>query len=270
VPTSTGPDPSLAAGSASAERSRARILGAPVDVVDLPVAVDRLVRLIDEHRSGGGGFPAIIVTLNPEMVMLARRNPEFAHVLDGAALLVPDGIGVVRALRRRGHAQQARVGGVELLDAYLPVAGRRGHRIALAGGGPGVAARAATTLQRRYSGLRVVAAEGGAPDAQLAQRLRAAAPDVVCAAFGHGRQELFLRDHLSEIGAAAGIGVGGWLDYVAGSVRRAPEAVQRAGLEWAWRLGVQPWRVRRQLVLPVFWLRERREARLLHRIRGAG
>jgi N-acetylglucosaminyldiphosphoundecaprenol N-acetyl-beta-D-mannosaminyltransferase len=162
-----------------------------------------------------------------------------------------------------------RVGGVELMDAYLPVAARDGHRIALAGAAPGVAAAAAARLQERFPGLRVVAAESGDPGAPLAARLQAAAPDVVCAAFGHGRQERFLRDHLAGIGAAAGVGVGGWLDYVSGRVRRAPATLRDAGLEWAWRLALQPWRVRRQAVLPWFWLLDRRETALLARARGS-
>jgi N-acetylglucosaminyldiphosphoundecaprenol N-acetyl-beta-D-mannosaminyltransferase len=94
----------------------------------------------------------------------------------------------------------------------------------------------------------------------VAARLRAAHPDVVCAAYGHGTQERFLAEHLPTMGAAVGIGVGGALDVLAGRVRRAPGVLQAAGMEWAWRLVREPWRVRRQAVLPVFWWRERREA----------
>jgi len=243
-----------------------RVLGVKVDVVDLPSAVARLVVMIERSKSQR----SLVVTLNPEMVMLARRDLAFADVLDRAAMLVPDGIGLVRALRRRGFPWVERVGGVELMDAYLPLAAERGHRLALVGAMPGVAERAASELQRRHPRLKVVAAWGGAPDAELATRLRAVAPDVVCAAFGHGRQEVFLDEHLGTIGSPVGIGVGGWLDYLAGVVRRAPAPVRQAGLEWAWRLGRQPWRLRRQLALPAFWVQERHEAALQRRIRGDG
>jgi len=93
----------------------------------------------------------------------------------------------------------------------------------------------------------------------VAERLRAARPDVVCAAYGHGAQERFVGEHLAATGAAVGIGVGGSLDVLAGRVRRAPGVVQQAGLEWAWRLAREPRRLRRQSVLPVYWWRERRE-----------
>jgi N-acetylglucosaminyldiphosphoundecaprenol N-acetyl-beta-D-mannosaminyltransferase len=90
-------------------------------------------------------------------------------------------------------------------------------------------------------------------------------PDLVLAAFGAGLQELFLARYLEAIDASVGIGVGGTIDYLSGRVRRAPVLLQRAGLEWAWRLGRQPSRLRRQSVLPRFWLLERREAAAIAR-----
>jgi N-acetylglucosaminyldiphosphoundecaprenol N-acetyl-beta-D-mannosaminyltransferase len=111
-----------------------------------------------------------------------------------------------------------------------------------------------------HPGLQIVAVSDGRPGKATAAALEASKPDLVLAAFGGGRQELFLDRYLGPIGAAAGIGVGGSLDYLAGRVRRAPAAVRRLGLEWAWRLAIQPWRLRRQSVLPVYWWLERREA----------
>jgi len=240
---------------------RARVLGVPVDVLTVAQAAEWIVAQVTAHHAGQrAAGPGVVITLNPEMVMLARRDPVFAQIVEEAALRVPDGIGVVRAIRRRGFAGAERVGGVDLLEEYLPEAARRGHRIALAGSAPGIADEAAQRLRARWADLRIVAADGGDPDAALADRLRSASPDVVCAAFGQGRQEMFLRTHLADIGAPVGIGVGGWLDYMAGTVRRAPRPMRDAGLEWAWRLALQPRRLRRQLYLPLFWVAEHREA----------
>jgi N-acetylglucosaminyldiphosphoundecaprenol N-acetyl-beta-D-mannosaminyltransferase len=245
---------------AATATARARVLGCPVDVVDMPEAVRTIVDLVERRRRDSTAPSAVIVTLNPEMVMLARRDGHFRSLLESAALIVPDGIGVVRALRRRGHPGARRVGGADLIAAYLPEAERRAHRIALVGGAPGVARRARDRMVAAHPRLRIVAASAGAPDAATADRLRDARPEIVLAAFGAGRQERFLGGHLGSIGAAAGIGVGGSLDYLAGRVRRAPDVVRRVGLEWAWRLAIQPWRFRRQAVLPVYWWLERREA----------
>jgi N-acetylglucosaminyldiphosphoundecaprenol N-acetyl-beta-D-mannosaminyltransferase len=229
-------------------------------VVGMPEAARTLVDLVERRRRDSTTPAAMIVTLNPEMVMLARRDGHFRSLLDSAALIVPDGIGVVRALRRRGHAEARRVGGADLIAAYLPEAERRSHRIALVGGAPGVARRARDRMVAAHPRLRVVAASAGAPDSGTADRLRDAHPEIVLAAFGAGRQERFIAEHLGSIGAAAGVGVGGSLDFLGGRVRRAPKVLRRVGLEWAWRLAIQPWRIRRQAVLPVYWWLERREA----------
>ena len=237
------------------------MLGCPVDVVDMATAVRMLIDLVERRRRDSAALPAVVVTINPEMVMLARRDGDFASLLESATMLVPDGIGIVRALHRRGHPDATRVGGADLISAYLPEAERRAHRIALVGGAPGVARAARDRMVAAHPRLQVVAASAGAPDAATASRLAAAKPEVVLAAFGAGRQEQFLERQLGAIGAAAGIGVGGSLDFIAGRVRRAPASLRRIGLEWAWRLAIQPWRVRRQAVIPVYWWLERREAR---------
>ena len=121
---------------------RARVLGCPVDIVDMATAVHTLVEMVERRRADATSHPAVVITLNPEMVMMARRSPAFSSVLESAALVVPDGIGVVRALRRRGHPEAERVGGADLIAAYLPEAERHAHRIALVGGAPGVAGAA--------------------------------------------------------------------------------------------------------------------------------
>jgi N-acetylglucosaminyldiphosphoundecaprenol N-acetyl-beta-D-mannosaminyltransferase len=240
--------------------ARTRVLRAPVDVVDMDGAVQRLIEMVEDHRRHPDAQPKLVVTLNPEMVMRARRDRRFRAALESAAMLVPDGIGVVRAVRRRGFPLAVRVGGTDMLAAYLPHAVARGHRIALAGSAPGVGAMAARRLVRAHPGLQIVAVDAGAPGPELAERLRAASPDVVWSAYGAGRQEFFVTDHLAASGAAVGIGVGGALDYFSGRTRRAPALWREAGVEWVWRLLVEPRRLRRQLVLPAFWWMERREA----------
>ena len=236
--------------------TRARVLGCPVDVVDMDTAVSTLIDLAGSRAE----TPALVVTLNPEILMRALREPDLAALLESAALIVPDGVGLVRALRRRGHRDAVRVGGADLFEEYLPHAELLGHRVAVVGAGPGVAERAAAVLRGRHPRL-VVCADGGDPTGSTARRVGEHEPALVAAAYGGGRQERFLRDHLATMRARAGIGVGGTLDYLAGTARRAPAPVRRAGLEWLWRLVREPSRWRRQLVLPRFWYLERREVR---------
>lgn len=232
---------------------RVHVLGCPVDVVDLNAAAQRLADLADQPSKS----PQIVITLNPEMVMRARRESDFASIVENSALNVPDGIGLVRAVKRRGTGVQ-RVTGVELVDTYLDLAVSRKQRVALVGGGPGVAQVAAKRYRTAHSELDVVA-DGGDPDEETATRVALMHPDVVLAAYGPGKQEMFLSQYLLTIGARVGMGVGGTFDFVAGRIRRAPRIVRKTGMEWAWRLALQPWRWRRQLDLPKFWILERKE-----------
>ena len=125
---------------------------------------------------------------------------------------------------------------------------------------PASRVRRVDRLVEDHPRLQMVAVSAGAPvEATAVGRRSESHPEVVFAAFGGGRQELFLDRYLGQIGAAAGIGVGGTLDFIAGRVRRAPSFVRRLGMEWAWRLAIQPWRLRRQSVLPLYWWLERRE-----------
>jgi N-acetylglucosaminyldiphosphoundecaprenol N-acetyl-beta-D-mannosaminyltransferase len=232
---------------------RVRVLGCPVDVVDLTAAAERLAELADAPP----GSARIVITLNPEMVMRARRESDFARVVENSALNVPDGIGLVRAAKRRGTSAE-RVPGVDLVDKYLDHAVSRKHKVALVGGRPGVAEVAAMRYRAAHAGLNVFA-DGGDPDEKTASRVAQMQPDVIFAAYGPGKQEMFLSQYLPVTGARVGMGVGGTFDFVAGRVKRAPRIVRGAGMEWAWRLARQPWRWRRQLDLPKFWFLERKE-----------
>lgn len=237
---------------------RAYVLGLPVDLVGMAEATRRLVDAVERRRRGDPAPALRVATLNPEMVMRARRTPELGTALEHVGMSIPDGIGVVRELRRRG-LRVDRVAGIDLVDHYAAEAAALGHRLALVGAAPGVAAAAGAELERRHPGLRVVATDSSDPSADLAARLRAVGVDVVLAAYSMEGQALFLDSHLDDCGAGAGIGVGGTLDVIAGRVRRAPRALRSIGFEWLWRLARQPWRLRRQLDLPRFWWSTRRE-----------
>ena len=174
--------------------------------------------------------------------------------------MVPDGIGVVRALRRRGHPEVERVGGADLIAAYLPKAERHAHRIALVGGAPGVAGAARDRMVEAHPGLQVVAVSEVHRGRRQRSSSRPRSPRWFWPRSAPAVRSCSWTATSARSGLPSGIGVGGALDFLAGRVRRAPAAVRRIGLEWAWRLAIQPWRLRRQSVLPVYWWLERREA----------
>lgn len=251
---------------------RAAVLGLPVDILDMHSALDTISEWIAESRAtdlpshplhsvdavGVAARPPLrqVVTLNPEMVMAARRDLALAAAIRAAGLVTADGIGVVWALRMRGVRAAHRLPGVDLLEAFAALAAERGYRVYLLGAAPGVAETVAARLAARHSGLEVAGTDAGSPrpedERDVLARLQAARPDAIFVAFGSPAQETWIAEHRERLGAAVAIGVGGAFDFIAGRVPRAPEVVRRAGLEWLYRLWREPWRWHRMLALPRF------------------
>ena len=229
---------------------RRYILGLPVDPLPLEDAINRVAGAIADRRA------MQIVTLNAEMAMQAGEDAELASVIQACGLVVPDGSGVVWALRRQG-VNTPKVPGVELVEAMAAVGARRGWKIYFLGAKPGVAAEAAAALAARYPELRIVGARDGYFKAEdepaLLAEIQEAAPDILLVALGVPRQEKWIAKHQKALGVPVAMGVGGSFDVFAGHVQRAPEAFQKLHLEWLFRLMQEPWRYKRmQSTLPRF------------------
>jgi N-acetylglucosaminyldiphosphoundecaprenol N-acetyl-beta-D-mannosaminyltransferase len=234
--------------------STINILGVAIHQVNFHDTLVQLATWCDEAASRASCRQ--ICTVNPEFIIDAWRDPQFAATLQRADLRVPDGIGVLWAARLLGTHLQERVTGSDGIYRICERAAQAGWRVYFLGAGSGVAARAAVILQQKYPGLIVTGTESGNPtDAAwptIQQRLAAAKPDILFVAFGHPRQDFWIDQHRHELPAKVAIGVGGAFDFVAGVTVRAPRWVQRLGLEWFHRLLRQPWRWRRMLKLPQF------------------
>jgi N-acetylglucosaminyldiphosphoundecaprenol N-acetyl-beta-D-mannosaminyltransferase len=212
-------------------------------------AVGEIERFVEE------GGPHLVATVNPEFVMRAQTDHEFARVLAGADLSLPDGAGVVWAARRQGCDLGGTVSGVDLVEPLARMCAIRGFRMFLLGAGPGVADELAGKLRAANPGLEV-RAHSGAPDAahdeETLKLIHELGTQVLLVAYGAPAQELWIDRLRNRLGVAVAIGVGGAFDYLTGRVPRAPEWMRTAGLEWLHRLVRQPWRIRRMAVLPVF------------------
>jgi N-acetylglucosaminyldiphosphoundecaprenol N-acetyl-beta-D-mannosaminyltransferase len=227
------------------------ILGCRVDAIDRPGAVARVAQLANAPT------PSLVVTLGVEMVMRARRDPDFRAIVNGAALSLCDTIGLLLASRARKGPLRSRVTGVELVtDLVARSAGQRDVRLFFMGSSADIAARAAQALARRFPGAVICGARDGffseAQSSAVAQAVAASGANVLLLGMGSPKQERWFVEHGAATGCGAGIGVGGSFDVLAGTVRRAPRVVQKMGLEWAYRLVREPRRWRRQLALPQF------------------
>jgi N-acetylglucosaminyldiphosphoundecaprenol N-acetyl-beta-D-mannosaminyltransferase len=201
-----------------------------------------------------------IYTPNPEILLYARKHPDYAAVLNDADLAVPDGFGIVLvdAVRRRGGI--SRWAGVDVAGWIVRLAAERGVRVMFLGGRGGSGARAADRWRAETPGLDVVAVADGVPfdddgaaasshhEADVEARIRESEPAVILVALGHPKQERWIDRHRHSVPSARILmGVGGAFDMWSGRVRRAPRWVRSAGLEWAWRLGQEPGRLPRVL-----------------------
>jgi N-acetylglucosaminyldiphosphoundecaprenol N-acetyl-beta-D-mannosaminyltransferase len=235
---------------ATAPPGSVRILGVRVDDVTEEETLDLLVRYVAEGR------PRQVVTVNPEFVMLAQRNPEFYVVLEKADLAIPDGVGLLWAARLLERPLRERVAGSDMVPFVARMSAQTGHRLFFLGAAPGVAEKAAEILMRRYPGLQVVGTYAGSPDPaeedEIVARVRAASPDFLFVAYGAPRQDLWIARNMERLQVPVCMGVGGSFDFIADVTPRAPEWMRRRGLEWLHRLIHQPWRWRRMSVLPVF------------------
>ena len=237
--------------------TRFTLLGVPIDPLTEGEAVDWVARAIVV------GHPRLVISVNPERIMHAGRDPAFAAVLRGADLALADGAGVVWAARRLGHPLPERVAGVDFVRALAARGAVEGWRFFFLGGGPGVADGAGSALREAYPGFILAGTHAGSPhpasDAGTIEAVRSSGAQLLLLAYGAGAEEAWLARNLGASGAVVGMGVGGAFDFISGRARRAPPWMRRRGLEWLHRLGRQPWRWRRMIALPRFVIRVMRE-----------
>ena len=231
----------------------ATILGCRVDALDAASAVRRIARMARETG------PALVVTLGTEMIVRAQHDLRFRQVINQSALSLCDTIGVLFAARLHGVRIPGRAAGIDLIDPLCAAFARDGIAIYLLGGKGETARKAASALRERHPGLVVAGARDGyfeiSDESAVATAIAHSGAQVLFAALGSPRQEIWITDYLKETGCAVGIGVGGSFDILAGNVTRAPALWRRLNLEWLYRLVREPRRFRRQLALPRFvWL----------------
>lgn len=232
------------------------ILGVAFDALTLGEAEERADALL---CSGAGGY---IVTANPEIVLRCREDAAYAAAVNGAKLVLADGVGDLCAARILGTPLPGRVAGADLVPRLLARLAERGGSVFLYGARPGVAERAGESLQSACPGLRIAGTENGyiSDETALLEVLEREKPDLLLLGLGAPRQELWMAENRQRTPAVM-IGVGGLLDVFAGDIPRAPESWQRLGLEWLYRLLREPRRFKRVIRLPKILLLALRERR---------
>ena len=216
--------------------------------------MDETLDILDRFIRERG--PHHVITLDASMCVTAGEDSELKRIIDNADLITPDSSGVLWACRRLGQPLAERVSGVEIVERLCALSPDRGYKLFFFGAGPGIAESAAEKMRVRYPGCQIVGTRDGffKPDDESAivEQIRSANPDVLCVAMGIPKQEKFIDRYRADLGIPVMIGVGGTFDVFSGTVKRAPLWMQRANLEWLYRLYKNPRKIGKVMTLPRF------------------
>lgn len=227
------------------------ILGVKVNQINF---ADTLVFIKDLIMSGGQHQ---VVTVNPEFVVTADRDPEFKEILNTSALSVPDGVGLILAGKILNSPLKGRVPGTDLVEELAQTGSDLGWRFFFLGGRNGSGELAGKLLKIRYPQIEIAGYFEGdgsmvGDEATVKAVNDAGKIDILLVAYGHPKQEKWIHRNLAKTEVKVAIGVGGAFDYLSNQKKRAPGFLRQTGLEWFYRLITEPWRLKRQLDLPKF------------------
>ncbi|MGI5823416.1 MAG: WecB/TagA/CpsF family glycosyltransferase [Dethiobacteria bacterium] len=229
---------------------KVNILGVPVDRLTLQQAVGQIRRAWNEGRF------LHVVTANAEMLYRCRQDRELKEIIKAAELVTADGAGVVLASRILKCAVPERVAGFDLMLACLKEAARTGCPLYFLGSRQSVLEQAAVKARKNYPGLNIVGCHHGffqeSEEEAILEEICSLRPALLLVALGVPKQEKWIARYRKRLPPSAVIGVGGSFDVLAGAARRAPLWMQRAGLEWLYRLWKEPSRLGRTAALPLF------------------
>ena len=227
-------------------KNRQTIMQVPFDGLRYTEALEVLLNFLHSDHNH------LVVTPNPEMVMLAKRDEGFLRILQNADLVLADGIGITLAARLLKLDIPERVPGCEVSVDLLKSA--KDHSCYLLGASPGVAETAREILIKQ--GVNVVGCHDGYFDDDkekiILEELQALKPDILIIGMGMQRELEWGAKHLHSLPCKITMCLGGTIDIIAGNVRRAPKIMRKLGLEWLWRLLANPSRAKRMLDLPRF------------------
>jgi exopolysaccharide biosynthesis WecB/TagA/CpsF family protein len=227
--------------------------------LDAGSALDRIEQL------AGSDPPVFVLHANAHTVNLAHADPAYHAVLERADLVLNDGKGVMMGAVILGTPFPQDLNGNYFTPLLLRRAAEKGWSVFFFGARPGVAERAAAELRREIPGLEIAGVRDGylppGREEELLQTIRDSGAALLLVGLGNPRQELWLDRYLDKTGARVGAGVGAFFDFQARAIPRAPDWMNRTGLEWLYRLVLEPGRLWRRYVVgnPLFLWRALRE-----------
>lgn len=242
--------PSQTTPASAPRRARLRIGQLTIDQLTFPEAIEDIGALVDARQ---GGY---VFTANVDHVVLAESNTVFRDAYSRASISVVDGMPIVWASRMLDVPLPERIAGSDLILPLMKRGAERKWRVYLLGAGPGVAEKVARIVQEKY-GVEVVGWDSpmvrtdgdAAQNDPIVAKIREKDPHLLFVALGSPKQEVWISQVAHKLGPTVAIGVGAGFDFIAGTAKRAPQWIARAGFEWLYRLANEPKRLWRRYIL---------------------
>lgn len=251
-----------------------KVLKIRFDKVTLKEATEIAVKLAKSKNQ------SYITTPNPEILLESLKNPKFAKILNNSKLNIPDGTGILWATKYLDITKnnkskfikilkwifslkihlfypkyirsvlKERVTGVDLMEKICEKAHRNNLKIYLLGAKEGTAEKVKGILEKKYSGIQIVGTFSGSPspeeEKEITNLIKESNANVLFVAYGAPKQELWIARNLKKMPQVKlAIGIGGAFNFIAGILKRAPEFMQKMGIEWLYRLFQEPSRIKR-------------------------
>lgn len=231
--------------------NRVKILSVNIDNITFIEAIKTINNYIQQNKK-----KRLVVTPNSEMLVRAWNDSEFSQILNNADLKVPDGAGLLLASRILNSPLKERIGGIDLMQELLSLAAANGYSVYLLGGKPGIIEKAKSNIRKKYNGIDICGYHHGylneSSRESVIKEINKVKPDILFVGMGVPLQEKFLSANLENLNIKIAMTVGGSYDVLSGKKKRAPLWMQRAYLEWFYRLMQEPLRIARVMAIPRF------------------
>ena len=220
--------------------SKIDLLGISFDNLNLAEATDRAYELSRSRNS------AYVVTPNALILRNSMSNNELKTAIEEAELVLPDGIGVLLSAKIQGRLFRERVAGIDFAAALISRLAESGGSLFLFGSAPGVAEKAAENIEKDFEGIKILGVNDGYTydKSELIKKINSLSPDFLLCCLGSPKQELWMLENKAKLRVGIMAGLGGSLDVFSGNIKRAPKLMRKLGLEWLYRIIIEPQRAR--------------------------
>ena len=236
-------------------RDTVKILGVKIDNIDVEEAGIITKELIKKSNKSC----KLIVAPNTEFVMMAQKDRDFFNILKSAELSTPDSVGIMIGGKLQNKPFKARIPGQQYFRKILEVGEKEGWTFYFLGGKEDVPKKAVENIKKIYPNVNIVGYHEGFfekdSEKDVLSEINRLKPNVLFVAMGAPLQEKWIYNHKNELKVDVAAGQGGTFDYESGKVKRAPRIVQKLCMEWLWRLILQPKRILRMTVLPIYLIK---------------